>query len=106
MPVPAFGRPISLEVSDAPEHGLSHRHQRLPSSQNLEELFREDSRNSTSLEIINVVFAGSLAFSIMDRLTGGSTRESLMESMAKGLRIRQGASQNILPCPAQFLRVA
>ena len=39
-------------------------------AQNLEELFRDDSRNSTSLEIINVVFAGSLAFQCMDRITG------------------------------------
>uniref|UniRef100_A0A061SEX3 Uncharacterized protein n=1 Tax=Tetraselmis sp. GSL018 TaxID=582737 RepID=A0A061SEX3_9CHLO len=39
-------------------------------TQNLEELFRDDARSSTSLEIINIVFAGSLAFNIVDRMTG------------------------------------
>lgn len=40
--------------------------------QNLEELFRDEARNTTSLEIINVVFAGSLAFQALDRITGES----------------------------------
>ena len=39
-------------------------------TKNLEEVFRANERASTSLEIIQVVLAGSLAFSILDRLHG------------------------------------
>merc|ERR1712072_1203505 len=39
----------------------------------LEAVFRANERTSASLEIIQVVLAGSLAFQILDRLTGGWT---------------------------------
>lgn len=39
-------------------------------TQNLEEVFRANERASTSLEIMQVVLAGSLAFAILDRLHG------------------------------------
>jgi len=39
-------------------------------TKNLEEVFRANERASTSLEIMQVVLAGSLAFSILDRLHG------------------------------------
>ena len=39
-------------------------------TQNLEEVFRANERASTSLEIMQVVLAGSLAFAILDRVHG------------------------------------
>jgi len=39
-------------------------------TKNLEDAFRAQARNSTSLEIMQVVLAGSLAFDIVDRTFG------------------------------------
>jgi len=39
-------------------------------TKNLEDAFRAQSRNSTTLEVTQVILSGSLAFDILDRLTG------------------------------------
>merc|ERR1719230_360682 len=39
-------------------------------TKNLEEVFRSNERASASLELMQVILAGSLAFDILDRLTG------------------------------------
>ena len=68
--------------------------------QNLEELFRDDSRNSTSLEIINVVFAGSLAFQCMDRITG----EARVDGSQALMSLLSGDRQFVKP--VSFARMA
>jgi len=42
-------------------------------TKNLEEVFRSNERASASLELMQVILAGSLAFDILDRLTGDWT---------------------------------
>jgi hypothetical protein len=41
-------------------------------TKNLEDVFRANERASASLEIMQIVLAGSLAFDIIDRLHGGA----------------------------------